>query len=185
VSDAVRLRPTRRVIAQTVGRLVLTAVCVAFIVGGAADPASFGGALFLLLGAAGVALFGSDALVLTGNLVARRPVLEIDDEGIRRPAGWPLRASRLLRWDELAAVGAWSQGLSTGRGHREYLMFLPRGEAARPASGGEILAIKMTGVPGVAEPRWSIPVSDAWDRSVEDVVSAVRRHRDVPFADRR
>ncbi len=181
----VRLRPTRRMIAQAVGRLLLTGVSVTFIVGGAADPVSFGGVLFLLLGAAGVALFGSDALVLTGNLVARRPVLEIDDEGIRRPAGWPLRSSRLLRWDDLAAVGAWSQGIPAGRGHRQYLTFLPRGAAGHPAAGAEIVAIKLTGVPGVAEPRWSIPVSDAWDRSVEDVVHAVRRHRSVPFADRR
>jgi hypothetical protein len=179
----VRLRPTRRVVARAIGRLLLTGVSVMFIVGGAADPVSFGGALFLLLGVAGVALFGSDALVLTGNLVARRPVLEMDDEGIRRPAGWPRRASRLLRWDELAAVGAWSQGVPAGRGHRQHLVFLLRGDQA--AAGGEILAIKMTGVPGVAEPRWSIPVSDAWDHSVEDVVSAVRRHRDVVFADRR
>jgi hypothetical protein len=170
-------------VAQAIGRLVLAGVSVTFIVGGVADPASFGGALFLLLGLAGVALFGSDALVLTGNLVARQPILEINDEGIRRPAGWPRRASRLLRWDDLAAVGAWSQGIPAGRGHRQYLVFLLQGNQA--AAGAEILAIKMTGVPGVAEPRWSIPVSDAWDRSVEEVVSAVRRHRVVPFADRR
>ena len=181
----VRLRPTWRTVGQIVGRLLLTGVSATFIVGGAADPVSFGGALFLLLGAAGVALFGSAALVLTGHLVARRPVLEIDDEGIRRPAGWPRRASRLLRWDDLAAVGAWSQGIPAGRGHRHHLAFLSRGSAGRPAAGAEILAIKMSGVPGVAEPRWSIPVNDAWDRSVEDVVRAVRRHRDVPFADRR
>ncbi len=181
----VRLRPTLRTVAQVIGRLLLTGVSVLFIVGGGADPASFGGVLFLLLGAAGVALFGSSALVLTGNLVARRPVLEIDDEGVRRPAGWPRRASRLLRWDDLAAVGVWSQGVPAGRGHRQYLAFLPRGEADRPAAGAEILAIKMTGVPGIAEPRWSIPISEAWDRTAEEVVTAVRRHRPVPFADRR
>ncbi|HEU5158079.1 MAG TPA: hypothetical protein VFU43_13870 [Streptosporangiaceae bacterium] len=181
----VRLRPTPRLVAQAIGRLLLTAVSALFIVGGAADPASFGGVLFLLLGVAGVAMFGSGALALLGGLVAGRPVLEIDDEGIRRPAGWPLRTSRLLRWDELAAVGAWSQGIPAGRGHRQYLVFLPRGETDHPAAGAEIMAVKMTGVPGVAEPRWSIPVSEAWDRSVDDVVSAVRRHRRVPFADRR
>lgn len=181
------MRPTRRMIAQVIGRLALTGVSAAFIVGGAADPASFGGVLFLLLGVAGVALFGSDALVLTGNLAARWPVLEIDDEGIRRPAGWPRRASRLLRWDDLAAVGAWSQGIPTGRGHRHHLLFLPRAEqeTRSPAAGAEVLAIKMNGVPGVADPRWSIPVSDAWDHSVEEIVRAVRGHRDVPFADRR
>jgi hypothetical protein len=181
----VRLRPTRRAVAQATGRVLLTAVSALFIVGGAADPASFGGVLFLVLGAAGVALFGGGALVITGGLVARRPVLEIDDEGVRRPAGWPRRTGRLLRWDDLAAVGAWSQGIPAGRGHRQYLTFLPRGQAAHPAPGAEILAIKMAGVPGVAEPRWSIPVTEAWDRSVDDVVTAVRRHRTVPFADRR
>jgi hypothetical protein len=181
----VRLRPTRRALTQLTGRVLLTVVSALFIVGGAADPASFGGVLFLLLGVAGVALFGGSALVMTGNLLARRPVLEIDEAGIRRPAGWPRRASRLLPWDDLAAVGAWSQGITAGRGNRQYLTFLPRGEADHPPVGAETLTIKMTGVPGVAEPRWSIPVSEAWDRTIEDVVTAVRRHRDVPFADRR
>jgi hypothetical protein len=157
-------------VAEAVGRLALTGVSATFIVGGTADPASFGGALFLLLGVAGVALFGGATLVLAGNLAGRRPILEIDDEGIRRPAGWPRRASRLLRWDDLAAVVAWSQGIPAGRGHHQHLVFLPKGDP---------------GIPGIAEPRWSIPVSAAWDRSVEDVVRAVRRHRAVPFADRR
>jgi hypothetical protein len=170
---------------QLGGRVLLTVVSVLFVVGGATDPASFGGVLFLLLGVAGVALFGGSALAMMGGLLARRPVLEIDDAGVHRPAGWPLRTGRLLRWDDLAAVGAWSQGISADRGHRQYLAFLPRGEADHPPAGAEILAIKMAGVPGIAEPRWSIPVSEAWDRTIDDVVTAVRRHRDVPFADRR
>jgi hypothetical protein len=183
----VRLRATPRTVAQLAGRLLLTGVSALFIVGGAADPASFGGVLFLLLGAAGVALFGSGALVMTGHLAAMRPVLVIDDQGVRRPAGWPRprRADGLLRWEELVAMGAWSQGIPTGRGHRQYLAFLPRGAAGHAAGGAEILAIKMAGVPGVAEPRWSIPISAGWDRGVEDIVAAVHRHRAVPFADRR
>jgi hypothetical protein len=122
-------------------------------------------------------------------------VLEIDDEGVRRPAGWPRRTSRLLRWDDLAAVCAWSQGVE-GRHHVHHLTFLPRGDADHamsfqppdggpPPPGAEILAIKVRGVPGVPEPRWSFPVGVSWDRTVEEVVAAVRRHRDVPFADRR
>jgi hypothetical protein len=181
----VRLRPTRRTIAQIIGRLLLTAVSVAFIVGGASDPASFGGVLFLLLGAAGVVLFASGALAMVGYLVVRRSVLEIDAQGVHRPASWPRRTWRLLRWDDLAAVCAWSQGVPAGRGHQHHLTFLPRGEADHPAPGAEILAIKTKGLPGVAEPRWSFPVTAAWDRTVEDVVTAVRRHRDIPCADRR
>lgn len=182
----VRLRFTPRTATQVIGRLLLTGVSVTFIVGGASDPASVGGVLFLLLGAAGVALFGSSAVTMIGNLAGRRPVLEIDDPGVRRPAGWPRRASRLLRWDDLAGVCAWSQGIPGTRGHHHHLTFLPRGAAGRPAPGAEILAIKVNGVPGAPEPRWSIPVTAAWDRTVEDVVAAVHRHRPgLPFADRR
>jgi hypothetical protein len=179
----VRLRFTRRTATPIIGRLLLSGVSVAFIVGGAADPASFGGVLFLVLGAAGILLFTGSTLALAGNVLARRPVLEIDDDGIRRPGGWPRRASHLLAWDDLAAVCAWSQGIQ-GRHHLHHLTFLPRGDADKPPSGAEILAIKVKGVPGVPEPRWSFPVG-AWDRTVEDIVAAVRRHRDVPFADRR
>jgi hypothetical protein len=182
----VRLRRTRRTAAQIIGRLLLTGVSVLFAGGGASAPASFGGVLFLLLGAAGVAMFGGSALAMTGNLLARRPVLEIGDEGVRRPAGWPRRTGRLLRWDDLAAVCAWSQGVAGGRHHQHHLTFLPRGEADRPAAGAEILAIKVKDMPGVPDPRWSIPVTEAWDHTVGDVISAVHRHRPgIPFVDRR
>lgn len=167
-------------LAQLGGRALLAAVSAAFVAGGAADPASFGGVLFLLLGAAGLALFGAGTVATAGQLLAGRPVLEIDDEGIHRPAAWP-RTRRLLRWDDLAAVALWRQGVPAGRSHREYLAFIPRGAVA----GTEIAAIRPAAVPGIAPPQWSIPVSDAWDRPVDDVVAAVRRHRAVPFADRR
>jgi hypothetical protein len=182
----VRLRLTRRTATQIAGRLLLTVVSALFVVGGASDPASFGGVLFLLLGAAGVAMFAGGALAMTGNLLAGRPVLEIGAAGVRRPAGWPRRSGRLLRWDDLAGVCAWSQGVPHGRHHEHQLTFLPRGRVEAPAAGAEILAIKVTGVPGVPDPRWSIPVTAAWDRTVDDVVAAVHSHRaDVPFADRR
>jgi hypothetical protein len=182
----VRLRLTRRTALQIAGRLLLAGVSVLFVVGGASDPASFGGALFLLLGAAGAAMFAGGALAMTGHLLTGRPVLEIGAAGVRRPAAWPRRAGRLLRWPDLAGVCAWSQGVPHGRHHEHHLTFLPRGRADRPAAGAETLAVKVTGVPGVPDPRWSIPVTAAWDRSVDDVVAAVHGHRpDVPFADRR
>lgn len=181
----VRLRPTGRTVLQIAGRVLLCGVSAAFIVGGLAHPASVGGVLFLLLGAVGVVLFAGGALTMIGNLAAGRPVLEISAEGVRRPAGWPRRGGRVLPWDDLAAVCAWSQGIPSGRGHQHHLTFLPRGEADRPAPGAEILAIKVRGLPGVADPRWSLSVTPAWDASIDDVVAAVRRHRDVPCRDRR
>jgi hypothetical protein len=181
----VRMRFTRRTAGQLAGRLLLSCVSVAFIVVGAADPASFGGVLFLLLGVAGVAMFATGAIAMIGTVLAGRPVLEIDDEGVRRPGAGPFRAERLLRWDELAAVCAWSQGIPAGRGHHHYLTFLPRGEADHPPPGAEILAIKVKGLPGVPEPRWSIQVGSGWDTAVENVVAAVRRYTDVPCVDRR
>jgi hypothetical protein len=133
-----------------------------------------------------VALFAGRTLAITVNLLARRPLLEIGEEGVRRPAGWPRRTSLLLRWDDLAGVCAWSEGLPAGRGQCHHLTFLPRGDAAQPDLGAEILAIKVRGVPGRPDPRWSFPVTAAWDRPVEDVVAAVRRHRaDLPCVDRR
>jgi hypothetical protein len=176
----VRLRPTRRTLAQLAGRALLAAVAAAFVAGGAADPASVGGVLFLVLGVAGLALFGGGAVALAGHLLARRPLLEIDDDGVHRPAAWP-RSRRLLRWDDLAAVALWRQGVPAGRSHREFLTFIPR----RALAGTEIAAIGPAAVPAIAPPQWSLPVSAAWDHPVDEVVAAVRRHRDVPFADRR
>lgn len=181
----VGVRFTRRTASQIIGRLLLSGVSVAFIVIGAADPASFGGILFLLLGVVGVAMFTSSTIAMTGTVLARRPVLEVDDEGVRRPGTRPFRAERLLRWDDLAAVCAWSQGIPAGRGQHHYLTFLPRGDADQPPAGAEILAVKVRGLPGVPEPRWSMEIGPGWDTPVEEVVTAVRRHRDVPCVDRR
>ena len=180
------MRPTRRTASQIVGRLLLSCVSVAFIVIGAADPASFGGVLFLPLGVVGVAMFAGSTIALIGTVLAKRSVLELDDEGVRRPGARSFRAERLLRWDDLAAVCAWSQGIPAGRGHHHYLTFLPRGDdTGHPAPGTEILAIKVKGLPGVPEPRWSIQIEPGWDTTVEQVVAAVRRQRDVPCVDRR
>jgi hypothetical protein len=192
------LKVRRRATAPGVRKImtaVITAVTsVLFVVGGSAHPTGFGGILFILLGVAGLALCAAGALVFAGQATGRRPVLELDDQGIRVPAVWPRsrRADRVLPWSELAAVCAWSQGPpSGGRGtvFPHHLAFLPAAEGdgrTPPENGAELLAIKVTGVACVPTLRWSVAVRPGWDTTVEEIAKAVQEHRDdVPFVDRR
>jgi hypothetical protein len=196
----VRRRATAVGVRKTLTAVILAVTSVLFIVGGSAHPASFGGILFILLGVAGLVLCAAAGLVFAGQATGRRPVLELDDQGIRVPAVWPRsrRADRVLPWSELAAVCAWSQGPpSGGRGGAllpHHLAFLPAadpsaaGSAGRtpPENGAELLAIKLTDVACVPTLRWSVPVRPGWDTTVEEIAKAVQDRRDdVPFIDRR
>jgi hypothetical protein len=204
----VRLRATAPGVRGFLTALITAVTSALFVVGGAAHPATFGGVLFILLGVAGLALCAAGALVFLGQATGRRPVLELDDQGVRVPAVWPRsrRADRVLPWPDLAAVCAWSQGPPSGsRGGSDFphhLAFLPAAgspatsAAISPATGGEgrtppengaeLLAVKVADVACVPTLRWAVPVRPGWDTTVEEVAKAVRNHRaDVPFIDRR
>ncbi|MDX6738785.1 hypothetical protein [Actinocorallia sp. A-T 12471] len=185
----VRLRPSFQGSGQVIGVVILLACSVLFVVGGLADPASPGGVVFLVLGGTGIVAFGAVLLVLLGHLLGRRPLLVLEDGGVRVPARWPMPRSRdrVLPWHEVASVCAWTQGVMTGRGVSHQLAFLPVADSSHAAhtSGAEILRVKTQGMPGVAVLRWNVATLPGWTVKADDVIREVRKRTDVPFEDRR
>ncbi|GAB2811244.1 hypothetical protein GCM10022221_05860 [Actinocorallia aurea] len=185
----VRLRPSFQGSGQVIGVTILLVCSVLFVIGGLADPASVGGVVFLLLGGTGTLAFGAVLLVLLGHLLGRRPLLVLEDEGVRIPAKWPMPrdGDRVLPWAEVASVCAWSQGVPTGKGLAHQLAFLPVPESAQAAkvSGAEILRVKTQGLPGVAVLRWNVATLPGWTVKADDVIREVRKRTDAPFEDRR
>ncbi|MGI8330784.1 hypothetical protein ACRYCC_12530 [Actinomadura scrupuli] len=159
----VRLRPGAPGLRKLLTGVITAGASVLFIVGGAAHPTGFGGILFILLGAAGLALCAAGALVFAGQATGRRPVLELDDQGVRVPAVWPRsrRADRLLPWSELAAVCAWSQGPPSG-GRRDTLFpqrlaFLPADPPGALPADGQAADGQAAGGPGGGGERPTSP----------------------------
>ncbi|GLW62274.1 hypothetical protein Arub01_05180 [Actinomadura rubrobrunea] len=194
----VRTRPTPRAAGQAVALALLVAASAGFVVGGLAGRAGFGAVLFVVLGVLGLVLFGAGLLRAVGVLLGRRPVLEIDETGVRRPARWPLprRADRVLPWQRVAAMCALRRGVAgTRRGEQDYLVFLPSAElaeAARTARRSLLVALTLpdapatAALPGAGEAAaWCFPVEPSWDASLKEVVSAVRSRRPIPVIDRR
>ncbi|OLT30531.1 hypothetical protein BJF79_38735 [Actinomadura sp. CNU-125] len=103
---AVRDRTGWRGVWRSLALLILLLASVGFVTGGAIRGLGVASAVFAVLGAGGIVLFGWGLLVAVGELTARRPVLEFDADGVRRPARWPLpkRAARTLAWDDVAAM---------------------------------------------------------------------------------
>ncbi|GAA1535615.1 hypothetical protein GCM10009678_17590 [Actinomadura kijaniata] len=185
----VRERPGWRAVWQFVAMLVLVVASVGFVGGAVARGQGLGSALFGVLGAVGIVLFGAGLLLSLGTLLNRRPVLELTAGGVRRPARWPLprRADRVLPWAEVTAIAALRRGVhGTRRGEQDYLVFLPTGELAelaRTAERPQLVALTLTDLPHTAPAaRWCVPV----DReALPRVVREARRRREVPVIDRR
>jgi len=185
----VRLRPSFSGSGQALAVLILLFCSVMFLFGGAADPASPGGVVFLVLGIIGTVGFGGVLVVVSGHLLGRRPLLVLDGAGVSVPAKWPLPRSRdrFLPWGEVASVCAWTDGMPGGKGLAHRLAFLPAEDSpqARHTSGAEMLRVKTQGMAGVAVLRWSVPVMDGWTMPPNEVIKAVRALTDAPFEDRR
>ncbi|MEU8800177.1 hypothetical protein [Spirillospora sp. NPDC048819] len=189
---AVRVRVTRRGIWQLVATLILFLASAGFVAGGVMGGASVGGVMFTVLGFAGLALFGTGLFMSAGGMLARRPVLELDGDGVRRPARWPLprRAGRTLPWADVAAITALRRGVGgTRRGEQDYVVFLPTAELAELARTSErpkLVTLTMRDVPSTAEAvRWCFAVEPGWDATLPQVVKEARRRRRVPVIDRR
>ncbi|WP_165978608.1 hypothetical protein, partial [Actinomadura darangshiensis] len=136
--------------------------------------------------------FGAGLLMSAGGMLARRPVLEFDGGGVRRPARWPLprRAGRTLPWDEVAAITALRRGVGgTRRGEQDYLVFLPTPELAELARTSErprLVALTMRDVPSTAAAvPWCFEVEAGWDATLPEIVKQARRRRRVTVIDRR
>ena len=186
----VRVAPRSPGVKNITAGVIMTFASAMFVVGGVADPASVGGVLFLALGGAGLLLCVGTAAVAAGGVLSRRPVLILEDSGVRVPPLWPLPRGRdrVLAWSEVAAVCAWIQGPPSDKKAaalgRLYLSFLPSGEGVDP--GAELLATKVTGLGCRATLRWTTRVSPGWTSTVEEVVAEVAEHRaEAAFVDKR
>jgi hypothetical protein len=174
--------------------LVVLAFSVVFVAAslpglGRGDAA--GAVLYVTVGAAGILLCAGGLVTAVVRLLAHRPVLELDDQGVRLPAPWPWPRARdrFLRWADVAAVVLWSSPAPRGRqALADHLAFLPTPESAGHASpSAELHALiqaEPDGVPGVATAHWALPVSPGWDAGVDEIIAEVRRHG-RPAADMR
>ncbi|GLZ09867.1 hypothetical protein Acsp04_01030 [Actinomadura sp. NBRC 104425] len=193
----VRTRPTVRSAGQVAALALLVLASAAFVASGATGRAGAGAVMFITVGVLGLGLFGVGLLRAVGVLLGRRPVLELDDTGVRRPARWPLprRADRVLPWPRVAAMCALRRGMAgTRRGEQDYLVFLPSAElaeAVRTARRSLLVALTLPDVSAAALPgardaaAWCFAVDPAWDASLKEVVAAVRGRHRVPVIDRR
>ncbi|QXJ26829.1 hypothetical protein AGRA3207_005899 [Actinomadura graeca] len=177
---------------QLVAVLILFLASAGFVAGAVMRGTGVGSLAFLLLGLAGAALFGTGLLLSAGGMLARRPVLVLDADGVRRPARWPLprAAGRVLPWAEVTAITALRRSAARGRGaEQDYVVFLPTAELAEMARTAErprLVALTMRDVPATVEAAaWCFAVEPGWDARLPQIVRQARRRRPVPLIDRR
>jgi hypothetical protein len=188
------MRVRRRPVAGDVRPVGCAVVVLVFsaVFAAAAIPAlpGVGAVLFLAVGTAGVLLCVTGLAATAGRLLARRPILELDDHGVRLPAPWPWPRARdrSLGWPDLGAVVLWSSPVPRGRRALvEHLAFLPTpggAERSQPPPSAELLALAPEDLPGVPTTHWSLPISPGWDPGLEEVLAEVRR-RERPCTDLR
>jgi hypothetical protein len=188
----VRARLTWRGTFQITACLILIVASVAFITGGLMSGLSVGSIAFIALGVVGIAMFGAGLSTTAGTLISRRPLLEIDGEGVRRPARWPLprRADRVLPWSRVHALCALRRGVpGAKRGEQDYLVVLSSAElveTARTEERPKLVVLTLPDVPATAEAaRWCFAVDASWSASLKEIVSAARKRHEVPVIDRR
>ncbi|GAA0564173.1 hypothetical protein [Actinomadura livida] len=189
---AVRVRVTWRDVWLLVASLILLAASAAFVAGGVTGGATLGGVMFSIFGFAGLALFGTGLFLSAGQMAARRPVLELDADGVRRTARWPLprRAGKTLPWADVQAIAALRRGLDgTRRGELDYVVFLRTPELvemARTSGRPQLVAMTMRDVPVTAEAvQWCFAVERNWDANLPRIVKEARARHRVPVIDRR
>lgn len=178
-----RFHPTWNGIWYTVGCAVFITVGVALIVRG-----TTGG---IVVGGLAVLLFGGGGLLASTKALSRRPVLELDSEGVSVVVPWPQTRTddRRMRWDEVSAIVAHTQLLPFrgGSARHEYLAFVPAGKPHDAPDATEQDSPPTT--PGVEVPwglRYSAHIRSTWDSGVDEIVAAARRFRpELPFEDRR
>ncbi|SEG42128.1 hypothetical protein SAMN04489712_105118 [Thermomonospora echinospora] len=187
----VRARPSWYRAGRVASPLIAFGASVAFVTGGARGGTGFAAMGFLVLGVLGIAFFGAGTVLAAGNLLGRRPVLELDEQGVRRPAPWPRRRrrDRVLPWPQVEALCLVSRGVAArGSRVRDHLVFLSSPQAAehaRTAPKPQLVALVLTDLPGGSEHApWLLMADPDWNVPLKDIVAEVRRHG-VPIIDRR
>lgn len=186
----VRVRPSWHWAGRVVSSLIICLAAGAFVVGGARGDGLVD-YVFLAVGVLGAVFFGAGALLSAGRLLSRRPVLELDADGVRRPAAWPRPRSRdrVLPWSQIAAVCLVSRGVAARSGQaRDHLLFLtdPQdAEHARTADKPQLVAFTLTDLPaGERHAPWLLVCDPDWDVPLKRIVAKARAHG-VPVIDRR
>ncbi|MDA8370355.1 MAG: hypothetical protein M0026_10860 [Nocardiopsaceae bacterium] len=166
-----RLRVTWDGLWLTAACLVFCSAAIGLIVRG--DPVDVGIGLLALL------IFGGGGLLAASRVLSRRPILVLDDAGVRLVAPWPRSSAEdtFLAWDDIVLIRACTQAVPHRRGTAglHYLVFLVGEEADQPFRA-----------PSPWEPRHAVRIRPTWDRSVEEVAAEARRYRpDIGFENRR
>ncbi|RNL85037.1 STM3941 family protein [Halostreptopolyspora alba] len=157
----------------------LFAACLVLSVTGLALVVRGGTPADVLLGLAALLLFGGGGLLAASPMLSRRPVLVMDDTGVRVLAPWPRSTSGdlVVAWRDIARIRAATQVVPR-RGETmllHYLVFVPRGETGRAFHP-----------PAPWEPSYAVRAHPTWDRTIEEVVAEAHRHRpDLVFEDHR
>ncbi|REE95908.1 hypothetical protein [Thermomonospora umbrina] len=186
---AVRLRPSWYQAGRVVSPLIAFGASAAFVVGGLRGG-GWAAAGFVILGVLGGAFFGGGAVLAAGALLSRRPLLEVDDEGVRRPAPWPRprRRDRFLPWSDVAGLCLISRSVAArGSRVRDHLLFLSDPEIvdhARTAPRPHLVALVLADLPGARHAPWVLISEPDWDVPLKAIVAEVARH-DVDVIDRR
>lgn len=154
----------------------LTVGCAVFTVIGAALVVK-GGALDVVMGVLAIVLFGGGGLLAASRHLSRRPVLLLDDEGVRIPAPWPRSADDdlVIPWKDVTGVCACAKALHHRGGtvFMHYLVFLTEEEPPELP-------------PSPWRPEPAVRIRSTWNRTVDEVLAEARRHKpDLPFSDRR
>jgi hypothetical protein len=157
--------------------LVFSAVFAAAAVPSLPRP---GAVLFLVVGAAGIAFCTAGLLTAAGPFLTRRPVLVLDDHGVRLPAPWPWRRTRdrVLDWPDVASVVMWRTMTPRGRPATRVAFLPTQAAAARcsPPLSAELVALAVKDLPGVATTYWSTRVHPGWNTNADEILAEIRHH---------
>ncbi|GAA3758219.1 hypothetical protein HDA32_001900 [Spinactinospora alkalitolerans] len=162
----------------------LAAGCLVFVAAGVAMVLE-GSRGTVVLGTLAIVLFGGGGLLASSSSLSRRPVLEMDDEGVCVAVPWPRNRieDHRLPWDRIAGITAYTQKIpyQGGTAQHHYLAFVPQREHPSPSADGEVPSIEPPW-----ELRYSLHIRSSWNHDVAEIVEEARRRRpDLHFTDRR
>ncbi len=157
----------------------LSAACLVFSATGMALIIRAASTSDVLFGALAVLLFGGGGLLAASPLLSRRPVLVLDEGGVRAVAPWPRRRShdRTMGWDDIARIRAVTQVVP----HRGGTLLLHYLEFVSHDATGRHFA-----PPTPWETSFTVRAQATWDHTIDEIVAKAHRHRvNLVFEDHR
>src|SRR5690625_1462550 len=144
------------------------AACLVFSVTGVALIVR-GETTDILFGVVALVMFGGGGALAVSPVLSPRPVLVLDNTGVRIVAPWPrLRSGDLVvPWEDLTLVRAVTRVVphrgSTMLMH--YLVFVPRGAVYRDFP-----------LPAPWEPSYAVQAHATWDHTIDEIVAESHQH---------